>query len=56
MKKLKRFLKDFDPEKREYQRVKKAIKEKKSDWLSAWLEKYSKKGDFWYKPQKDDWL
>lgn len=42
----------WDREEKEYQKVQKAIKEKKGDWLGKWLEKFSIEGDFWSKEKK----
>lgn len=56
-----RIQKKIDREEREYQKVQKAIREKKGDWLGKWLEKFSVEGDFWSKKKKgktknSDWL
>lgn len=51
----------MDKEEKEYQKVMRAVKEKKGDWLGKWLEKFSVEGDFWNKEKKskikkDDYL
>lgn len=45
-------------EEKEFQKVEKAIEEKKADWLGKWLQKFSVEGEFWLREKKgkDNWL
>lgn len=51
----------LESDQKEYQKVSKMLEKKDAKNLGRWLEKFSRKGDFWLSPKytrrnKNDWL